>query len=44
MRVSQNCGYPFGGPCSEDYSIVGSTLVSPYLGKLPTFEGLGFSL
>ena len=24
-----------GGPCRKDYSILGSTLGSPYLGKLP---------
>ena len=24
--VSQNSGYPFGGPCNKDYSIWGSIL------------------
>ena len=35
MGVSQNYGYPFGGPYNKDYSILGSILGSPYLGKLP---------
>ena len=34
MGVSQNRGYPFGGPNSKDYSILGSILGSPYFGKL----------
>ena len=32
---SQNKGYHFGGPNNKDYSILGSTLGSPYFGKLP---------
>ena len=32
---SQNWGYLFGGPHNKDYSILGSILGSPYLGKLP---------
>ena len=28
-------GYPFGGPHIKDYSMLGSTLGSPYFGKLP---------
>ena len=36
VGVSQNQGYPFGGPHSKDYSILGSTLGSPYFGKLPS--------
>ena len=28
-------GVPFGGPYKKDYSIMGSILGSPYLGKLP---------
>ena len=28
-------GVPFGGPHNKDYSILGSILGSPYLGKLP---------
>ena len=39
MGVSQNQGYHFGGPNSKDYSILGSILGSPYLGKLP-YTGL----
>ena len=35
MGVSQNQGCHFGGPYNKDYSILGSTLGSPYLGKLP---------
>ena len=35
FRVSQNLGYLFGCPNDKDYSIFGSILVSPYLGKLP---------
>ena len=34
-RVSENSGYPFGGPHNKDYSILGSILGSPYFGKLP---------
>ena len=30
----------FGGPQNKDYSILGSILGSPYLGKLP-YEGPG---
>ena len=32
---SQNYGYPFGGPYSNDYYILGSILGSPYFGKRP---------
>ena len=32
--VSQNSEYLFGGYCYKDYSILGSILGSPYLGKL----------
>ena len=36
LEVSQNEGYLFGGPHNnKDYSILGSTLRFPYLGKLP---------
>ena len=35
MGVSQNWGYHFRGPHNKDYSILGSILGSPYLGKLP---------
>ena len=35
MGVSQNKGYHFGGPYSKDYSVWGSILGSPYLGKSP---------
>ena len=35
LGVSQNYGYPFGGPHNKDYSILGSLLGSPYFGKLP---------
>ena len=35
MGVSQNQGYPFGGPYNKDYSILGSILGSPYFEKLP---------
>ena len=35
MRVSQNQGYPFGGPYKKDYSIWGSIFGSPCFGKLP---------
>ena len=33
--VSKNLGCLFGGPHNKDYSILGSTLGSPYFGKLP---------
>ena len=29
-----------GGPYNKDYSILGSTLGSPYLGKLPQTPGM----
>ena len=35
MGVSQNYGYLLWGPHNKDYSILGSILGSPYLGKLP---------
>ena len=35
MGVSQNLGYHFGAPYNKDYSILGSILGYPYLGKLP---------
>ena len=35
LEVSQNLGYLFGGPHHKDYSILGSTSGSSYLGKLP---------
>ena len=35
MRVSKNYGYLVGCPHNKDYSILGSILGSPYLGKLP---------
>ena len=35
LGVSQNLGYQFRGPHIKDYSILGSILGSPYLGKLP---------
>ena len=37
IGVSQNLGYHFRGPHIKDYSILGSILGSPYLGKLPYF-------
>ena len=40
-RVCPNEGCFLGGPKNEDYSILGSILGSPYLGKLP---GQGASL
>ena len=44
MMVSQNYKYFFflgggGGTYNKDYSILGSILGSPYLGKLPTNYG-----
>ena len=39
MGLSQNYGYLFGGPHHEDYSILGSILGSPYVGKLPNPAG-----
>ena len=33
--VFQNQGYHLGGPYNNDYSILGSMLGYPYLGKLP---------
>ena len=30
-----NLGYLFGGPHNKDYSMLGSILGSPYIGKLP---------
>ena len=50
MGVSQNQGYHFRGPHNKDYSILGSILGSPYLGKLPCIGlrvwvwGLGFEV
>ena len=41
MGISQNWGYLIGGPHNKDYSILGSTLGSPYFGKLP-YRGSGF--
>ena len=35
MGVSQNKGYHLGDPHNKDYNILGSTLGSPYFGKLP---------
>ena len=35
MGVSQHKGYLFGDPYHEDYSILGSILGSPCLGKPP---------
>ena len=35
MGVSQNQGTIFRGPHNKDYSLLGSILGSPYLGKLP---------
>ena len=35
MVVSGNQGYHFQGPYNKDFSILGSILGSPYLGKLP---------
>ena len=42
MGVCQNYGYHFRGPHNKDYSILGSILGSPYLGKLP-YVGFGAS-
>ena len=33
MGVSQVYGFLFGGPHNKDYSILGSTLGSPYFGE-----------
>ena len=38
VGVSQNEGYLLGGPHNKDYSILGSILGSPYLGKLPCVQ------
>ena len=35
LGVSQNQGYLVGAPYNKDYSILGSTLGSLYVGKLP---------
>ena len=35
MGVAKMLGYLFGDPHNKDYSILGSILGSPYLGKLP---------
>ena len=35
-------GLPFLGPHNKDYSILGSILGSPYLGKLPSRSMIGF--
>ena len=35
MGASQNWGYHFRSPNNKDYSVLGSILGSPYLGKLP---------
>ena len=37
--LSQNEGYLFGGPYNKDQNILGSTLGSPYFGKLPQKGG-----
>ena len=42
MGVSQNYGYLLGGPYNRDYSIWGSILGSPYLGKLLNTKHQGF--
>ena len=31
-------GVPFWGPCNKDYSILGSMLGSPNVGKLPYID------
>ena len=36
VGVSQNYGYPFGGPNSKDSNISGSISVVPYFGELPS--------
>ena len=43
FRGVLNLGVPVGVPYSKDYSILGSMLGSPYLGKLPcdVVQGLG---
>ena len=41
MGVSQIWGYHFRGPHNKDYSILGSILGSPYIGKLPYSESRG---
>ena len=40
MGVSLNFGYLFGGPYNTDYSMLGSILGSPNLGKLPHGDSL----
>ena len=35
MGISQNGGYPFGGPNNKDYSILVFILGFPNFGKLP---------
>ena len=35
VGISQNQGYHFEEPHNKDYSILGSMLGFPYLGKLP---------
>ena len=44
MGVSQNYGYLFGVPNNKDYSILGSILGSPYLGKLLNNFGFDFEV
>ena len=39
LGVSQYYGYHFGSHYNKGYSILGSTLGSPYSGKLPTSVG-----
>ena len=41
MGVSQNWGYHYGGPNDKDYSILGSILGNPNVGK-PLYRGLRF--
>ena len=36
VGVSQNYGYPFGGPNSKDSNISESISVVPYFGELPS--------
>ena len=38
MGVSQNYGYPFGGPQNKDYSILGSILGPFILGNYQIFR------
>ena len=40
-RGFSELGVSFWGPYNKDYSILGSILGSPFLGKLPVGKGVG---